>query len=416
MPLLTHTGYGSQDITSGTQVFDFSPFIYANLRQEEAVIAHLDIGDPVYDTAFYWIEDTLSGNQVTLTATLATGGVTLTMSAADIIKIGGPSRPGAVLQFITGLAGTSATTPLDNGEQVQVTAFPSTTTATITRAYGLTADPGTTYVNSSVLKMVNLTLPENSDLQGDLSQKRTLTYNVTQIFERSINISRNQIKRLMQGIEDEFFYQVDQRAIELKRELNDTVIFGTQFPVYGGTFPQTNTGDNRTTGGILWFGQKAGSGGAGKTFNNVAEALTPQVLNTLHYVAWKKGANPTLLLSGGRMARVIQGFGTDLIRIVPNEAVRQGFTNLYRTDLGVVLTMVVDGNFGDGAEGTVALLDQSRARLRPFIDAEMFMLVAPTFRDGDAARLLCEWGWEERNAFASLDAHALHTNLTIPAV
>jgi hypothetical protein len=419
MPLLAHTGYGSQDITSGTQVFDFSPFIYANLRQEEAVLAHVDVGDPVYDTAFYWIEDALSGNQVTTTATLATGATTLTISAADAIKIGYAAnnpRTGAVLQVINGPGGGSVGTLVDNGEQIQVTAFPSSTTATITRAYGLTADPGSTYPSGSIWKMVSTSLPENSDLQFDLSQKRTVTYNVTQIFERSINISRNQIKRLMQGIEDEFFYQVDQRAIELKRELNDSVIFSSQFPVYGGTFPQTNVGDNRTTGGILWFGQKAGSGGAGKTFNNVPEALSPQVLNTLHYVAWKKGANPTLLITGGRMARIIQGFGTDLIRIVPNERVRQGFTNLYRTDLGVVLTMVVDGNFGDGAEGSVALLDQSRARLRPFIDAEMFMLVAPAFRDGDAARIICEWGWEERNAFSSLDAHALHTNLTIPAV
>src|SRR5467141_3586297 len=153
MPLLTHTGYGSQDITSGTQVFDFSPFIYANLRQEEAVIAHLDVGDPVYDTAFYWIEDALSGNQITTTATLATGGVTMTMSAADIIKIGGSARTGAVLQVISGPGGGAAGTIVDNGEQVQVTAFPSTTTATITRAYGLTADPGSTYPSGAVWKM-----------------------------------------------------------------------------------------------------------------------------------------------------------------------------------------------------------------------------------------------------------------------
>jgi hypothetical protein len=417
--LLTHTGYGSQDITSGTQVFDFSPFIYANLRQEEAVLAHLDIGDAVYDTAFYWVEDALSGNQVTTTATLATGATTLTVSAADLIKIGFNAtspRTGAVLQVISGPGGGAAGTLVDNGEQIQVTAFPSSTTATITRAYGLAPDPGLTYPTGAVWKMINTTLPENSDLQLDLSQKRTLVYNVTEIFERSINISRNQIKRLMQGIEDEFFYQVDQRAIELKRELNDTAIFGTQFPVFGGTFPQTNVGDNRTTGGILWYSQKAGSGGAGKTFNNVAEALTPQVLNTLHYASWKKGGNPTLLLTGGRQARVVQGFSTDLIRIVPNERVRQGFSTLFRTDLGVMLTLVVDGNFGDGAEGTVVLLDQSRSRLRPFIDAEMFMLVAPTFRDGDAARILCEWGWEQRNAFNSLDGHSVHTNLTIPTL
>lgn len=408
MALLTHTGYGSQDIASGTQVFDFAPLIYASLRQEEAFIAHLDVGTPVRDTAFYWVEDKLVSNQLTQSGTLATGATTLNVASGHGKRI----RVGTVLQAINDP--TNFPNGIDNGEQVQVTAI-ATDALTITRAYGLTADPGTTYAASTIWKAISQTLPENSDIQTDQSLSRTLTYNVTQIFERTVNISRNQIKRLMQGVDDEFYYQLDQRSIELRRELNDTSMFGSMNPVYSGTFPQTTVGDNRTMGGALFFLRKAGSPGAGLTYNNTAEALTPKVLNDLQYAAWKKGANPTAAVLGGKMARVVQGFGVDLIRIVPNEAVRQGFSTLFRTDLGVPLTLIVDGNWGDGAEGTVAVLDLGRARLRPFIDAELFMLVAPTFKDGDAARVLCEWSFEMRNAYNALEAHALHTNLTIPS-
>lgn len=405
MALLTHTGYGTSDITSGTQVYDFSPLILASLRQEEAVIAHVDVGEPVYDTTWYVEEENLLANQLTQSGTFATTATTLNVSTGHGARI----RVGAVLQVIK-----DGTTVVDNGEQVQVTAI-ATDALTVTRAYGLTADPGTTYAANSIWKVVSQTLPEGSDIQTDLSQKRLITNFVTQIFERTINITRNQIKRRMQGVTSEFDYQMDQRVVELRREMNDTVIFGTQNPAPAASFPATTVGDNRTMMGLLYALQKKGSPGAGKTYDNTAESLTPAVLNALYYASFKLGGDPSVLFLGGKQARVVEGFGQDLIRIVPNERVRQGFTTLYRTDLGRVLTMVVDGNFEDGAGGTIALVDPERAKLRPFVDAEMFVLTAPTFKDGDAARVICEWGMEVRNAIQSLDAHAIHTKLTIPS-
>lgn len=421
MALLTHSGYGTQNITQGTQQYDFSPILLANLRLEEAVISHLDINpNAVTDTVAYWQEDALVGNVVTLNANLGTGGTTLTLSAADMLKVGYNAsttlqRPGAILQVISS---TGTTTVNGNGEQVQITAFGSSTTATITRAYGLTADPGTQYDTATTkLKLVGWPLPEGSTLGPDQSQARTVRYNYTQIFGRDITITRNQIMRRMQSLEDEFLYQLDQRAIEMKREMNDAVIFGSPSSSITGTFPQAvaNGGDNRTFAGLNYFLQSAGGAAAGATFDNTSEALTPKVFNNMHYASAILGGNPLVVFTGGKQQRAIQAFGQDQIRTVPDERVRSGFTTLFRTDTGAILSLVTDFNMSNGLEDTVMMVDLTRTSLRYFTDAQFFVLVAPTFTDGDSARVLGEWSFECRNAIGTLAAHSIHTNLTIPS-
>ncbi len=420
MALLTASGYSTSGITSGTQVFDFAPWILANLRLEEATIAHIDIGDPVKDVVGYWIEDQLVGNIVTLTGTLATGGTTLTVAAADLLKIGynaasALQRPGAILQVQPPGVTTTVT---GNGEQVQVTAFGSSTTATITRSYGITQDPTTTYGIGTTLKLVAWPLPEGSNLGPDQSQARTVRYNLTQIFGRDITITRNQIKRGMQSLDDEFYYQLDQRAIEMKREMNDTIIFGSPSTSITGTFAVTpaNSGGSRTMAGLLYFLQSAGgSASATATYNTTSEAFTPKALNNMQYASAILGGNPDLMITGGTQQRAFQSFSQDLVRIVPNERVRGAFTTLYRTDMGVVVSVVNDLNMSNGSPDTVMLVDPSRIALHPFVDAEFFMLVAPTFTDGDSARVLGEWTLECRNAIGTLAAHAVHTGLSAPA-
>ena len=421
MALLVHAGYGTAGITSGTQVFDFSPVLLANLRLEEAVLSTLNVGPDIADPVCYWQEDALVGNSVTTTATLATGATTLTVSAADLLKIGynatvALQRTGAVLQVYFGPGGGSASTPVDNGEQIQVTAFPSATTATITRAYGQTADPGSTYPSGAKWKLVAWPLPEGSNLLTSQEQARTVRYNLTQIFGRDVTITRNQIMRRMQSLEDDFLYQLDQRAIEMKREMNDSAVFGSPSTSITGTFAVSpaNSGDNRTMAGLIYFLTIAGGAAAKATFDNTAEAATGVVLNNMHYASAILGGNPLTIFAGGKQERVIQGFSQDSIRTVPDERTRTGFTTQYRTDTGAVLSLVTDFNMSNGAEGTIMLVDLTRVQFRPFVDAQFFVLVAPTFTDGDSARVLAEWSLECRNAVGTLAAHAIHTALTIP--
>ena len=418
MALLEHSGFGSQNITSGTQVFDFSDRLLANLRLEEAALAHIPIGDVIKDPVCYWVEDALVGDTVALTATLATAGTTITVSAADALKIGYNAdsslvRPGAIIQRYQ----TDAGVAVDNGEKLQVTAWGSSTTATVTRSYGATADPGSSYLSGTDFRLVGWPLPEGSNLGPDQSQARTPRYNLTQIFGRDITLTRNQIMRMMRSVDDEFMYQVDQRAIEVRRELNMSVIFGESSTSISGTFPVTpaNSGDNRTMAGIIQFLTDAGGAAAGATYDSTAEAFTSKLLNGMHYASAILGGNPTTLLMGGLQSRAVNGFGADQIRIVPDSRYRQGWTTVYRTDTGKVLYFLTDFNMSFGAQGTVALIDETRLALRYVEDAAFFVLVAPTFTDGDSARVLGEWSLECRNAIGTLAAHAIHTALTVPS-
>ena len=61
------------------------------------------------------------------------------------------------------------------------------------------------------------------------------------------------------------------------------------------------------------------------------------------------------------------------------------------------------------------LVDFTRTRFRPWVDADFFVMMAPTFTDGDSARVLAEWTLECRNAVGTLAAHSIHTALTIPS-
>ncbi len=355
-------------------------------------------------------------------APLATAGTTLTISAADALKIGYNSdsslaRSGAILQVYTS---TGTTTVTDNGEKVQVTAWLTSTTATITRSYGATADPGTTYASGTDFKLVGWPVPENSQLYVDQSQARTPRYNLTQIFARDIVISRNQQIRKMRTIEDELAYQVDQRSIEVVRELNNSVLHGSPSAAITGTFPLAvaSSGDNRTLAGINYFLRIAGGAAAGANYDTTSEDFDPTVLNNQTYAVVKWGARPTHILTGFKQQRVMQGFGSSLVYITPNEKIKAttpAFTTWYRTDSGPILATIVDGNFGDGAQGSSAQLDMSRIRLRPVLDSALFLRTAPTLNDGDAARLIGEWGLEVRNAVGTLKAHALHTGLSVPA-
>jgi hypothetical protein len=416
--------YGTPDITAGTQQFDYSPVLLASLNLEPSFLAALnvDMNDPVKDPVGYWEEDDLVGNQVTLGGTLATGGVTITLSAADNLKIGYNAnstyqRVGAILQV---MSSSGTTTVNGNGEQLQVTAFPGSTSATVTRAYGQTADPGTTYdATTTILKLVQWPMPEYSSIGPDQSRARRVRYNFSELFGRDIIMSRNQILRKMQTIGDEVAYQIDQRTIEIVREMNDAFLHGSPSGVLTGSFPiSSGAGDNRTLAGIEYWLRVAGSPTAGGTYDTTAEDLTPTVLNNMVYAVAQTGARPTAILTGFLQERVIQGFGADKIFITPNERIKSttpNFSTFYRTDLGPVLSTVVDQNYGNGAKESIAVLDMSRIKARPFLDSALFLQTAPTLQDGDAARLIGEWTLEVRNAYPTLQAHALHTGLTLPS-
>ncbi len=424
MALLTHAGFGTSGITSGTQIFDFSPVLLANLRLEEGVLSHIPCAydDEIYDPVGYWQEDQLVGDTVTTTATLATGATTLSLSAADALKLGynatsALQRTGAILQFYLGTGGGVNTAVNDNGEQVQITAWAGSTSATITRAYGATADPGTTYPSGAKLVLVGWPVPEGSGLLTDQSQARTVRYNLTQIFRRDVTLTRNQIQRRMQSLEDEYLYQIDQRAIEMRREMNKAVWFSSPSTSITGTFAvsPSNSGDNRTMAGIVYFLTIAGSPAGGATYDNTAEGVTSKTINNMHYASAILGGNPTTLFSGGKQSRAIQAFNQDTIRTVPDERVRSGYTTQIRTDTGAVISLVTDFNISLGTEGTIALADLSRMRFRPWVDSAFFILTAPTFTDGDSASVLAEWTLECRNAVSTLAAHSIHTALSIPS-
>lgn len=416
--------FGTQDITSGTQQFDYSPVLLASLALEPSFIAavNVNMNDPIKDPVAYWEEDSLAGNEVTLTGTLATAGVTITVSAAHLLRIGynastSYQKVGAILQVVSS---SGSTTVNGNGEQLQVTAFPSSTTATVTRSYGQTADPGTTYdATVTILKVVAWPVPEYSGLGPDMTQARRVRFNLTQIFTRDIIISRNQQKRMMRTVRDELGYQLDQRSIEIVREMNNSFLQGEPSAALTGSFPiAADHGDNRTLAGIVHWLRLAGGAAAGATYDTTAEDLTPAVLNNMVYATALYGARPSAILTGFLQERVIQGFGTDKIFITPNDRIKSttpNFTTYYRTDMGPVLGSIVDGNFGRGNNESIAVLDMSRISARPFADAALFLQTAPSLQDGDAYRLIAEWSLEVRNAYPTLEAHAYHTALTLPS-
>lgn len=404
MPLFTHSGAGSSDLgVSGTIRQDISDILLASLVTENNFLGSLDVGPEFGDpTALRWVEDALNPQTVKdntaggLTNAATTWTVNTTADAA-VLEIGALVEDETIGDFV-------------GGEIMQVTAI-SGTTITITRGYGGTT--AVAHANGNVFRVIARPLYENADLGRDLSRARVAKSNLFFRTSRDVNISQEQILRAKYGyapgVPDELKYQFEQRLRELLREINNAVLYSRQ----AASGAASTGGDYSTMGGaIAWLDTTLNS--TAVPFNAAGAVLTDTVINTQNKAIINNGAVPDWAFGGTNMADNLSRLYNDRIRLVQDETSRGWKVKEFDTTLQNTLRILWDKQIIDfQGTGIMLLLDSSRIRLRPYLESLFYTIQSPSFRDGDAIRMLVKLSLEMRNTGSDTGAaHVLVRNLS----
>lgn len=379
MALNPHRGFSVEDIGANTAPLFFSDALTAAIYAENTLLPYLSKGPETSQVAMRWVEDKLNAFQVTANGTIASGALSLTLASGE----GRLVRKGSVLLC----ARQGATLAPELVQVIDVTGD----VASITRGYGGTTAQQIT--SADKMTVIGNPLEGNADLQLDVTKARVSKLNYCQVFEKSVDISRRQLKRDMVAVNDEFTKSIKDRTIEAKRELENALIY---------SFAKASNpdGDYSTMRGMLDLMTDA-SVPSSFIIDGGAAALTEANLNT--WVAVVKAAGGTLqtIFTSQKQARVFSsssffgGGSATGIRWVSSDRVRGQYVRQYLTDSGWVLDILSNPFVRDDF---LFLLNTELLSYHSFRESDWFMVQAPTFRDGKAARLIGDYTFKQEHA------------------
>lgn len=358
---------------------DISEILYASLRQENTLLGVLPIGEEFVDPEPRWNEDSL--NPQTVTDTTA-GGQNATDATSFLNLTAGTGAPIMVGTVLVDEAQITAM-PVAGPELVQVTGQTGDV-LTVTRGFATTTK--VTHAQNGVWRQIGPMLAENSDLDKSIERVRLANSNVISRFGLNVNISDEQLQRALAGyapgVPNELDYQLTQRLNELKRQINNALIYSRRFPAAG-----TTPGDYSTMQGLIGFLLTA-------AVDRANAAFIPDFVNADYATIFGDGGDPDWLLVGTTIARKIANLYSDRIRLTQDEKSRGWSVTMFDTDLGKTLRIVLDPFWPANAH---AILDSRRLALRPYINSFLYYRTAESFRDGEAARIISKMSLEARN-------------------
>lgn len=240
-----------------------------------------------------WLEDTLTTRSATANSASLTSDSTLTQITVTT-NSGAVFQPGNVIKI--------------DSEYIWISSI-SSDVLTVTRNYGGTQ---ATHASDATVTLVTTARLEGDDADDSYSTTTSTAYNHTQIFQRTVNVSRSQAKNSQYGIEDEYMRQVQKyigggngmggrgRAGVLPIELEKALFEGvrkTRTATLGGAM-----------GGLDWFLNTSNNAGAHVQSLTGSPALTQKHIEDEIQNCWDDGGYPNLIVCGGWAKRKITSF------------------------------------------------------------------------------------------------------------
>jgi len=366
---------------------DCSQVLAAVLKSDRALLGHIKMGSTAKNIEFNWIEDMLNAVSFegcsSVSGSVAISDFTGTASIQNIVREGSlitPRDPG------------TNTVSLDY--VLRVTSVIANTTL-ITASYGSTTwlSVGTT----CTWYVIGQPFQDIIDASEDISLLRSKKRNFTQIFERAIQITQSRKGMDMEAITDELQYQIKQRTLEIKRELDMSVIMGVAYRV--GSFSADI--EYRTMQGIYNYIRDPDLDATREdtTVTDLAgAALTVGYLNSLLYKIWDAGgldeASDPIIVVGADQQRAIASWEKELRRVEQGERQVGYYRDIFLSDMGKELPVVLDRWV---PLKTVIILDRARVSLRALQgDAWHMEKMAKTGRS-EKWQLSGQYGLEIRN-------------------
>ena len=346
------------------------------------------LGDPMKEatsTHHEWLEDELLPNKD------AINDDTFTDPAADtdfVVDNGSRFRVGDQIQ-VEGSEELMLVTAVDTG----------TNTLTVVRGYG-----GTTaedLADNQVINILGNAALEGADKPGVRFTNRSRCGNYTQIFTAAVEVSGTDVAASQLGLADEMDYQKQERLRELLRDLENTVINGSQ----PGSNPEGSSSVRRSMKGIIQHlsTNVFHTGDSGfPTGNDLNEAKINYVLRRI----WESSnGNVDLIVVGGFQKRKINAFTADSRSYAANDTTFTDMISVYESDFGVCRIVTTRWL----PQGAVLLLDSSRVSVLPLAGRSFHFKPLASSGDYECGELIGEYTVKLKNEAA----HGLIRDLTI---
>jgi hypothetical protein len=352
--------YGST-LAGKLDKIDCSQVLAAVLKADRAILGHIKMGETGKNIQFDWVEDEL--NEVTFeaccsdsTSVSVPAGFTGTVSLAKIV------RDGAVITMKNRLTGYAST---ENSYYLLVSSASAATELTTT-LYG--SIPHVVATTTATWIVVSQPWSDSDDASSDITRIRAKKHNFMQIFERAIEISQTRKGMDMEAVTSELQHQIKYRTLEVKRELNISVLTGMAYSASGLYRGDTEA---RSMMGIINYIRNPtladGTGTLADTTvtSEAGAALTVAKINSILYKIWSEGglddsADPIIVV-GAPQQRAIAAMEKDIRRVEQGERQVGYYRDVFLSDMGSELPIVMDRWMADDK---LLILDRSRVALR----------------------------------------------------
>jgi len=408
MATLIASGTNATDVAiPGTYRQDISDLLLAPLYVDPSYLGWLQSGEPFSGNAAVanWNEEALNPSSF---ADTTTGGQNNT-DVTSTLKF--TSAQANAIDVNNILADT--TLGIGGSERVQViakappTGSPATVLVTVQRAVQGTSIQ--THTQGAVWQTISQQVGMNSDLGPDRTLPRIPKYNYLQREDLNVNLGSEIIDSSLAGytpgIPNEFTHQIMNRILEKMVIWNVSSLYGIGSPG-DGTAGQTAGNASTMWGTIPFFNNQYSatlSPAPTTTAFNFASSFgvgqVANMLNTVNNTLYQAGVRPDYVVCGTGMALSIAQFiPQDQIRLVQDESTRGFSVNAVLLKLENEVTIIVDPYISNtNGSADLLVLDSGRIRMRPYKNEYMTLLTSPSFRDGDAARILMKMSLEVRN-------------------
>jgi len=221
-------------------------------------------------------------------------------------------------------------------EYLRITGYGTTAdTLDVERSWG---DPvAEQHADASTIIILGTLPVEGDDPVSGINFQRTTPYNITQIYQDEVEVTRTEEKKSKYGVQSEASYQIAKRLKEAAIKTERNIILGTR--------ADDSANNRRSHGGLDYY---IATGVDSTTTNITATELLNQLQNSFN-----RGGSVDLLAVGGSQKRKISAWDSGVIRFSRDESIRGSVVDYFDSDFGriyMVLNRWVPTRFAFGLE------------------------------------------------------------------
>jgi Family of unknown function (DUF5309) len=305
------TRYDIEDLVNMISPFDV-PFLGTYGTDRGSILGSED----TMQTKVEWLEDELVPGSDALAATAVTAATYITVDNQSYFK-------------------TNDLIRIDD-EYLRVSDYGATaSTLLVERSWGA---PAADQHEDAATVLILGTLPvEGDDPVSGVNFNRTQPYNITQIYQDEVEVTRTEEKKGKYGVQSEAAYQIAKRGKEGAIKLERNIILGTR--------ADDTTNKRRSMGGLDYY--------ITTNVDSSSTLITETLLLDQMQDVFDAGGNTDILAVGGTQKRRISAWDSDDIRLARDDNIRGAVVDYFDSDFGrayVVLNRWVPLRFAFGLE------------------------------------------------------------------